>query len=93
MPGQNDMSKLTLLSAIALGLTNGLAWAQNNDFQLPRECSERHNVDQSKCVIQDGPPRDPWVHKVNQPKPTTVLPNPTPATPPSTLAPRRNTSK
>lgn len=39
------------------------AFAQN-DFQLPRECSERNNVNPEKCVIQDGPPRVPVVRRV-----------------------------
>ena len=37
----------------------------DNEFQLPRECSERQNVNPEKCVIRDGPPRAPWVHRTS----------------------------
>ncbi len=51
-----------LIAACAL-LVADTAFAQN-DFQLPRECSERNNPNPEKCVIPDGPPRAPWVHRV-----------------------------
>jgi hypothetical protein len=56
------------------------AMAQTN-FQLPRECSERHNVDPNKCVIQDGPARVPWVHRMplNNLQPSVNAPSPAPA--------------
>ena len=52
-----------IAATLALLAMTGPVAGQDN-FQLPRECSERQNVDPQKCVIQDGPPRAPWVHKV-----------------------------
>lgn len=73
----------------AILLTSGLALAQN-EFQLPRECSERQLADPQKCVIQDGlPPRLPWLHPVplKSGAATTATPptaaRPVPAQPPA----------
>lgn len=83
------MWKLAVIAAFALAAA-GPASAQTNNFQLPRECSERHNVDQSKCVIQDGQPSYPWVHKVQPVNPTVVAPAPAPApVPAAAVAPRK----
>jgi hypothetical protein len=56
------------------------AMAQTN-FQLPRECSERQNVDPNKCVIQDGPPPLPRVHRMplNNVQPAAATPSAAPA--------------
>ena len=65
-------------AAALLAACAGGAVAQSN-FQLPRECSERHNVDPDKCVINDGPPPPPWVHPI----PLNAKPkSPTATTPP-----------
>ena len=55
----------SITAVIALLAITSTALAENG-FQLPRECSERQNVDLPQCVIQDGPPRVPWVHGVNR---------------------------
>lgn len=47
---------------VPLAMT-GTALAEN-EFQLPRECLDRQNVDPDRCVIPDGPPRLPRVRKV-----------------------------
>lgn len=78
----------TAVSTVALFATlTGAAWAQNT-FELPRECRERHGVDPEKCVIQDGPPADPWVRKKVQTAKPPASPTPAPAPAANVAAPR-----
>lgn len=85
--------KTFTVSSVLLAVVAGAALAQQPAFQLPRECSERHNVDQSKCVIQDGQPSYPWVHKVQPVAPTTVVPAPSAAGAAAGLASGRKASR
>lgn len=74
--------RTALLCATLLAAASSAAWAQNT-FELPRECRERHGVDPEKCVIQDGPPADPWVRKKVQTAKPPASPPPAPAPAPA----------
>lgn len=80
LPSQNYMKPVLSIVALLAAFSGG-TWAQTN-FELPRECRERHGVDPEKCVIQDGPPADPWVRK--KPQTAKPVPNPTPTPTPAT---------
>jgi hypothetical protein len=81
---KNPVMKTLFSSAGLLAAFYGTAVAQTN-FQLPRECSERHNDDPNQCVIQDGSPPPPWVHKIplNKPSQPGATPAPVPAPAPT----------
>jgi hypothetical protein len=83
---------LPVLALVGMLGAKGSALAQDT-FQLPPECSDRQNPNPEKCVIQDGPPRAPWVHSVppnpalKPIQPLPVPPKPPAQTPPSNFNP------